>query len=384
MTYDVIVVGAGLHGCSAALHLALRGRRVLVIEKNEAGRHASGVNAGGVRRLGRHPAEVPLSVESLEIWHRIESLVDNDCGFRASGQVKIAENAREMAEMEARAGMVRSLGFEHEEIIDRAELRRLCPAAADHCVGGIVSRRDGFANPYRTTWSFRRKAAALGVTFREGVRVTGLDRRAGDLWEVGTSAGAFEAPVVVNAAGAWGDQVAAMLGDPVPLSPEAPMMMVTAPAPPFLDPVVGLQGRLLSFKQGANGTVVIGGGYRGIADRDAETTLPDFEGLRQSARTVVEVFPIMRDVPVVRCWMGIEGIMPDLIPVIGPSRNAPGAFHSFGFSGHGFQLGPIVGKITSELIVDGETPLPIEAFRVDRFNAPDYREGLSLGDSAEG
>ncbi len=384
MTYDVIVVGAGLHGCSAALHLALRGRNVLVIEKNEAGRHASGVNAGGVRRLGRHPAEVPLSVESLEIWHRIEGLVENDCGFHSTGQVKIAETDRELAELEERAKMVRSLGFEHEEIIGRAELRQMCPAAAEHCVGGMVSRRDGFANPYRTTWSFRQKAAALGVTFREGVRVVGLDRRAGDLWEVGTTAGSFEAPVIVNAAGAWGDQLAAMLGDAVPLSPEAPMMMVTAPVAPFLNPVVGLQGRPLSFKQGTNGTVVIGGGHRGIADRDAETTTPVFEGLQKSARTVVEVFPNMREVPIVRCWMGIEAVMPDQIPVIGPSRHAPGAFHSFGFSGHGFQLGPIVGRITSELIVDGETPLAIEAFRVDRFNAPDYGNGALAAEFEEG
>lgn len=367
MDYDVIVIGAGLHGCSSALHLALRGRRVLVIEKNEAGRHASGVNAGGVRRLGRHPAEIPLSVASLEIWHDIENFTGSDCGFEASGQMKIAETDSEMAELEDRAAMVRGLGFDHEEPIDRAELRRLCPAAADHCVGGLVSRRDGFANPYRTTWAFREKARSLGVTFREGVRVTGLDRT-GDLWEVGTSDGRFRGAALVNNAGAWADRIAAMLGDSVPLSPEAPMMMVTAPAPRFLDPVVGLQGRPLSFKQGANGTVVIGGGYRGIADRDAETTAIDFAGLQKSARTVAEVFPLMRDVPIVRCWAGIEAVMPDEIPVIGPSRGAPAAFHGFGFSGHGFQLGPIGGRIMSELVIDGKSSLPIDAFRVDRFN----------------
>lgn len=367
MTYDVIVIGAGLHGCSSALHLALRGQRVLVIEKNEAGRHASGVNAGGVRRLGRHPAEIPLSVASLEIWYDIENVTGSDCGFEASGQIKIAENEREMGELEARAAMVRDLGFDHEEPIDRAELRRLCPAAAGHCVGGLVSRRDGFANPYRTTWAFREKARSLGVTFREGVRVTGLDRT-GDLWEVGTDAGRFRAETLVNCAGAWSDQVAAMLGDPAPLTPVALMMMVTAPVAPFLDPVVGLQGRPLSFKQGANGTVVIGGGYRGTPDRDMETTKLDFDGLKKSARTVVEVFPLMRDVPVVRCWAGIEGFMPDEIPVIGPSPSAPASFHAFGFCGHGFQLGPISGRIVSELVIDGKASLPIEPFRIDRFN----------------
>ena len=89
---DVIVIGGGLHGCSTALHLARRGIAALVIEKDHVGRHASGVNAGGVRRLGRHPAEIPLSVASMELWHTIRDLVDDDCGFRSHGQVKVAEN----------------------------------------------------------------------------------------------------------------------------------------------------------------------------------------------------------------------------------------------------------------------------------------------------
>lgn len=375
--YDVIVIGGGLHGCSAALQLALRGRRVLVIEKDHSGRHASGVNAGGVRRLGRHPAEIPLSVESLEIWYGIESLVGSDCGFQPSGQVKLAESDEELVLAEERAAMVRSLGFDHEEIVGRDELLRLCPAAAPHCVGAIVSRRDGFANPYRTTRAFHDKAVSLGVVIREGVRVTGIDR-AGEAWEVGTTAGRFQGEVLLNCAGGWADQVAALLGDRVPVSPEALMMMVTAPTAPFLDPVVGLMGRALSFKQGANGTVVIGGGYRGVADRDTGTTRLNLDGMRQSARTVVEVFPHMRDVPLVRGWAGIEGFMPDQIPVIGPSRNAPAAYHAFGFCGHGFQLGPIVGRLMAELIVDGAASLPIDPFRVDRFNTVDSLESAVI------
>jgi len=373
-TYDTIIVGGGLHGCSAALQLALRGRRVLVLEKDYSGRHASGVNAGGVRRLGRHPAEVPLSVESLEIWYDIEALVGSDCGFQPSGQVKIAESDTEMDAAEARAALVRSLGFDHEEVVGRDELRHLCPAAAPHCVGAIVCRRDGFANPYRTTRAFHDKAQSLGVTILEGVRVTGLDR-AGDAWEVGTTAGRFQSETLLNCAGGWADQVAAMLGDRVPLSPEALMMMVTAPTAPFLDPVVGLMGRALSFKQGANGTVIIGGGYRGVPDRETGTTRLNLDGMRQSARTVVEVFPHMRHVPLVHGWAGIEGFLPDQIPVIGPSRNASAAFHAFGFCGHGFQLGPIVGRLMAELIVDGKASLPIEPFRVDRFNAAEAHAG---------
>lgn len=93
---DVIVVGGGLHGCSTALHLAMRGVRALVLEKDHIGRHASGVNAGGVRQLGRHAAEVPLSVASMALWHGIRDLVDDDCGFESHGQLKVAETEAEL------------------------------------------------------------------------------------------------------------------------------------------------------------------------------------------------------------------------------------------------------------------------------------------------
>src|SRR5919205_2429930 len=115
---DVIVIGGGLHGCSAALHLARRGAKVTVVEKDHVGRHASGVNAGGVRRLGRHLAEVPLSVASMEMWHRIEALVDDTCGFESHGQVKVAESEADLEKLAARAAAVRAIGFDHEELVD--------------------------------------------------------------------------------------------------------------------------------------------------------------------------------------------------------------------------------------------------------------------------
>ena len=363
---DIIVIGAGLHGCSAALHLALRGCCVMVIEKNTAGRHASGVNAGGVRRQGRHLAEIPLSIASLELWHRIRDLVDDDCGFQATGHIKLAESAADMAILEERASQLRGLGFEHEEMVDQAETRRLVPAAAPHIVGGLISRRDGFADPARTTRAFKVKAESLGVVFHERTRVVGLDHRA-DTWVVATERGRFEAPVVVNCAGAWGDQIAGWLGEAVPLRAGGLMMIVTARVPPFNDPVVGLTSRALSFKQTAAGTVLIGGTLHTGADRDRETTRLDFARVAKSGRTVSDVFPHLRGVPVMRCWAGIEGFTPDDIPVIGPSRTAPGIFHAFGYCGHGFELGPAVGGVIAELVTQGKTNIPIAPFAIDRF-----------------
>ncbi len=363
---DVLVIGGGLHGCSAALHLAMRGARVTVIEKDYVGRHASGVNAGGVRRLGRHLAEVPLAVAAMELWHRIGDLVDDDCGFESHGQVKVAESEAELDGLRARVEELTRLGFSHEELIEARALREILPAISDHCVGAIVCRRDGAANPYRTALAFKRKAESLGVRFVEGTAVTGLARNGG-AWQLKTGAGSYEAAAVVNCAGAWADRIASALGEPVPLEPIAPMLMITAPLPPFLKPVVGAAGRPLSFKQFRNGTVLIGGGHRGRLERDANRTELDFAGLAASARTVWDLFPIMRGAHIVRGWAGIEARMPDDIPVIGPSTTSEGVFHAFGFSAHGFALGPIVGSIIAELVTGGRTNLPIAPFRIDRF-----------------
>jgi len=115
---------------------------------------------------------------------------------------------------------------------------------------------------------------------------------------------------------------------------------------------------------------VIGGGHRGRADSETGLTELEFSRLAVSARSAAAVFPIMRTATLVRCWAGIEGFTPDDLPFIGPSRSSPNAFHSFGFCGHGFQLGPAVGSITAQLVTTGSTNLPIEPFRIDRFSAP--------------
>ena len=219
-TADVVVIGGGIHGCSTALHLALRGLRPILIEKDYAGPpRASGVNAGGVRQLARDLAEIPLSISSMGLWGAYRGAGGRlDCGFEDSrhraggrGRCRAGEASR------ARVDDLRLRGFTHEELIDQAELRRLVPAVSAHCPGGVVSRRDGAADPFRSTQAFRKRAIEKGAEVLEGVTVTGLSR-VGDVWRVETSEGAIEAPKVVNAAGAWADRIAALLGEPVPLA----------------------------------------------------------------------------------------------------------------------------------------------------------------------
>lgn len=363
---DLIVIGGGLHGNSAALHCALKGLSVVLIEKDTAGRHASGVNAGGVRRLGRHTAEIPLSMRSMEMWHRIEEIVDDDCGFQPAPQIKVAESEAEMDLLTARAAELRTLGYDHEEVLSQDELRHHLPAVAPHCVGGLASFGDGFAQPYQTTFAFHRKAAQLGVRHFENTRVTNV-KRDGRTFVVSTEKGRFTAEKVLNCAGAWAGAIAADLGEHAPVEAIAPMMLVTGRMPHFCDAVVGATGRPLSFKQMPNGTVVIGGGRRGRAEPSTNATHLDFLQLKETAATAADMFPVMAGANLVRAWAGIEGRMPDDIPVIGPSSTEDGAFHAFGFSAHGFQLGPGVGSIMAELIANGRTNAPLEPFSITRF-----------------
>ncbi|MDE2515876.1 MAG: FAD-binding oxidoreductase [Rhodospirillales bacterium] len=376
--FDVVVVGGGLHGLSAALHIARRGRRVLVLEKNCIGAHASSYSAGGVRTLGRHLAEVPLALESLALWHNIGELLGDDCGFHPVGHVKVAESEADLAILAQRATRMRDAGYRHEELVDRAELRRLLPAVAPHAVGALVARDNGFARPYRTTLAFRRAAEAAGAVIREGAQVIGLEHRGGQ-WQIRLAAGdTIRAPILVNAAGAWGGRLAHLAGETIPFGFAALMMIYTNPLPAFVTPVVGLTSRPMSFKQAESGHVMIGGGHRGIADLDHGSVALDVERLAFSARTALDLFPILAQAEIVHCWAGIEGMLPDEIPVIGLSRTAPGLVHAFGFCGHGFELAPVMGGIVAQLALDGATNRPIAAFAPDRFAGSVATDGQAL------
>jgi len=367
MHADVIIVGGGLHGCSSAFQLVRQGRSVILLERDHVARHASGASAGGVRRVRRHTAELPLATRSLEMWQQLPTLIGHDCNFKQSGHLLLAETADDLQWAHERAAKTRALGYDFEEVIDAAEVRRLVPSVAVPVLGGLIGRSDGFADPLVTTATFRKKAEQLGARVIEMARVEAIERQKAGWWKVITSVGRFTANSVVNTAGAWSHRIAAMIGETIPLQFEPDMMTVTARVPRFLEPVIGHVSRKLSIKQVQNGTVVIGGGYHGRADLNAGTSDIAWELMPKNLGLVVHFFPCLRDVPIVRCWAGIEAVTPDGLPILGPSTVDPSFIHSFGYSSHGFQLGPVCGEIVKDLVIHGTSDLPLEPFRPSRF-----------------
>jgi sarcosine oxidase subunit beta len=378
LTADVAIIGGGTAGCSTALHLRWRGASVVLLERGVCGGQASGVNYGGVRQQGRALAELPLARRSREMWGRLAAIVGTDCEFMATGHIKLARSDADMAELEAYREAVRPYGLELE-LLGRNAIRARYTWLGDAATGGSLCSEDGAANPRLVAPAFARAARAAGADIREHEEVTGIERDGGQ-FRLRTAGGLdIQAANLLNVAGAWGHEIAARFGESVPEDVIAPNMCVSEPLPYFMVPNFGVCGGGVYVRQIPRGNVIFGGG-RGIADREKLRAYPVAASSLSAMEQTIALVPRLRHAQLIRSWTGIEGTMPDDIPVIGPSRTTPGLFHAFGFSGHGFQLGPVMGAVLSELILDGATPTPIAAFDIARFlHLPPEGEGSEAG-----
>lgn len=377
MTFDcdVLVLGGGGAGCSAALHLAQRGSKVMLLERGLVGSQASGVNYGGVRQQGRHPAELPIAHRAREIWGRLKELVGSDAEFAVTGHLKLARNAHEEAELIAYLDTARAYDLPLR-MIGRNAIHRDYPWLGPEVVAGSLAPDDGSANPRLLAPALARAARAAGATIREHTEIVRCAHATGRFVLEAKNGETFHAPVLLNMAGYWGGAIAASFGEAVPIVPLSPNMMVTEPTTYFIEPNLGVVGGNVYLRQIPRGNVIIGGGH-GECDPAGPWSRPLPEVTLQTLDYALQLVPALAGVQIIRSWSGIDGQMPDHIPVIGPSRTTPGLFHAFGFSGHGFQLGPAIGAIMAELILDGRTSIPLEAFRIDRWGRQEADEQLN-------
>lgn len=361
---DVLILGGGGAGCSAALHLARRGAKVILLERGQVGSQASGVNHGGVRQQGRNPAELPLARRSRAIWARMKELVGSDLEFDPCGHLKLARSEADEAELVRWNALAAEHGIA-TRMIGRNAIREEHPYFGGIVVAGSLLPEDGTANPRLLAPAFARAARAAGAEIREHHEVTGLAHD-GALFRVTAAGQAFRAPILLNCAGFWGGKVASRFGEPVPVEPIHPNMLVTEPLPHFCRHSLGVVGGDVYLRQTPRGNVIFGGG-RGEGWDDATRTRPRPEAAFAAMQKAIALIPRLEGAMIIRSWTGTDGQMPDVLPVLGPSRTTPGLIHAFGFSGHGFMLGPAVGAVLSELVLDGRTDIPLDAFDIARF-----------------
>lgn len=364
-TVDALIVGGGIHGCSLAFNLVKRGISCAIIEKDYVGRHASGVNGGGVRTLGRHLSEVPVALQAAHMWRDIDGLLQAECGLVVTGQIRLAESEADIAKLQARVKLLEARGYTHESVVDQNVMRSLVPEVAGHCVGGLYVSGDGFANPFKVTTAFRDRAIALGATLVEGTRVSAVHHQGG-VWHTRTDSATWQSKLFFNCAGGWSSQLGLSLGDSIPIKPDGSMQLVTARMPRFLTPVVGSASRSVSIKQWPNGTVTIGGGHRSSVDLETGKSTITPEKLALAVASASELFPALANATAVRFWSGIEAFTPDGLPII-DRASAENSFHVTGFSAHGFQLAPAIGALVAEWASEGVRPELLAPFSKDRF-----------------
>jgi sarcosine oxidase subunit beta len=364
---DIVIVGGGIVGASCAYFLAERGAEVLLLEAGRIGREASGVNAGGVRQQARALPEMPLALESVRLWADLERRLEVPLEYERCGDLRIVENAEDAARLRAVAARERETGLALEWV-DGAALRALVPSIGPGVLGGTFCPTGGQANPLRVAAAIGRRARDLGAIVWEGCPVRALARD-GEGFALDCAHGRVRASRVVLAAGAWTPIVAEGLGARLPISLFVPQMQATVPLPPVLGTVLLGFTRKLSMKQMRSGAVLVGGGKRGWGDLVTRAKGLAAESMRLGAVDAVEVLPLLGRTETTRTWVGLEGLTSDEMPII-DCLETDRVYVGAGFCGHGFAIGPVVGRLLAEWLLDGTPSMDVSAFRLNRFPTP--------------
>jgi sarcosine oxidase subunit beta len=364
LAVDVAIIGGGTAACAAAVALREASLSVAVLEKRRCGGGASGVNFGGVRQQGRHLAELPLARRARALWGGLNHRLGEDVEFEASGHIKLACSEADMAELEDYAAAARDHGLELT-LLGANAVRDELPWLGPKVVGASLSPTDGQANPRVVGPAYARLARKLGAEIREFAPVRHA-AQGGEHFEVVAEGTTVTSRWLVNAAGAGAGVVASWFGERAPVSPLTPNMLVTEPLPYVVSRSIGVCGGDIYVRQIRRGNVIFGGGH-GWGDAELGLARPQSKTSLDSMVRALDIVPALQGAHVIRTWSGMDGQMPDQIPVIGFSSTTPRLVHAFGFSGHGFQLGPVIGPIIAELVTAGQTPSPIAPFAIERF-----------------
>ena len=371
---DVVVIGAGVSGLSTAWYLAKAGKDVVVVDKGMVGGEASGRNGGMIsERVDEEPL-IPIAVESIELWKRLDDELGYPTEFIHQGRLQVAVTEEEMGDLYAERDVALRHGVSIE-VVDTAEIRDMIPGISDRVLGGTFFPNGGHANPQRTVQAFAWAFQDLGGRIYQHTAVTGFRIADGRVSTVETTGGDIETDVVVSAAGPQTGLLAEMVGAHVPVAPARVEIIATAALPPLFD--ISISGNGLYGRQAARGNLLFGGGPHEWIDVDltGDPGKPNTPLIRNIARRLAELLPGSADVPVIRSWGGVVEQSPDYMPII-DILDSPSNYVVVTASAHGFGLTPATGKVVSDLVLHGESSVDISGLRLGRFAGvkPGWRE----------
>ena len=366
---EAIVVGGGVMGASAAYHLVRRGITDIVLLEREPflGAMSTGQCAGGVRHQFASEINVRLSLESIAMLERFPDEMGQEIGLRFDGYLILLSSDesvtsfRKAVELQHRLGVV-------TQWLDAGDAARMVPLLElDGVVAATFYERDGLCDPSSVVQGYATAARRLGVRIVSGAGVTDIDRRPAG-FHVHTPKGAVEAPILVNACGAWAPEIGRMVDVEIPILPIRRQMAVTSPLPQVPDdfPFTTYFDHSLYFHR--EGAGILTGqsnrdetpGYKMEVDAEWETI--HFEH-------AIARFPLLEDAGVLSRWAGLYEVTPDAQAIFGRVPSVEGFYIMAGFSGHGFMHGPAVGLLMAEEVVDGRAhTIDMSPFRYERFS----------------
>jgi len=358
-TAEVVIIGGGIVGSSIAYHLTDAGcRNVLVLEREtHQGKGSTGKSMGGVRAQFTTPVNIQMSLYSIPFYAAFDERLAHPAGYRPQGYLFVATKPAHLEYLQTNQKLQKSLGLKNVRMLAKAEIVEMVPQLrSDDILGGSFCPTDGFVDPYSSMVGFIKRAMDNGATLWKSIEVTEILKENGRVAGVATTRGEVHAPAVVNAAGPWAADVAAMAGVDLPVKPLRRMLIPTEPfeevsheIPMVIDMTNGFH-----FRPEGRGFL--------LAWNDPEETPgykfdfdPEFiEKVLIRAADRVPCFGNLAVNPK-RAWAGLYEMSPDHHGIIGEFEELPGFHAASGFSGHGVMHAPATGKIVADLIMSGTT-----------------------------
>lgn len=371
----MLVVGAGIVGAACALYAARAHLGVTVVDRGAVAAGTTGAGEGNLLVSDKEPGpELDLALLSARLWRGLAEPGGPGAAieYEPKGGLVVAETATGLAALDDLAARQRVAGVA-AVAVSAEELTGYEPRLAPDLAGGTYYPQDAQVQPMLAAARLLRASGAEVLT---GVTVTGFVRDRSRITGVRTDHGDISAGVVVNAAGTWGGEIAALAGIHLPILPRRGFILVTEPLPPLIRHKVyaaeyvadvasedeGLQASAV-VEGTPSGTVLIGASRERVGF-DRTLAIPV---LRRLAAHAVALFPSLADVAAIRAYCGFRPYCPDHLPVIGPDPRVPGLVHACGHEGAGIGLAAATGHLIAQALTGVESDLALGPFRPDRF-----------------